>query len=247
MNNEKRYEFFKEKHIHTLDGKPLTGVTTVLGVIAKPALIQWAANMAVEYILNNAIVGASTEADTVIVLKTTIEKAKTAHRIKKEKAGDWGTLVHAWVEKYAMSKILEQSEPVILEGKMGEACSHFKKWSEDNKVKFLESEKNVWSEKLWIGGIADLLVEIDGQKWVADIKTGSGIYPEHFAQMSAYQLCMEEMGMYEGVVGHIVLNLKKDGSFDERRSVSNEDSRQFFLSALSIYRSQEKLKNQVIQ
>jgi len=241
--NEKRYEFNKEKHIHTLDGKPLTGVTTVLGVIAKPALIQWAANMAVEYI--EAHLTAKGEETGIVPLKALVE-AKTAHKIKKEKAGEWGTLVHGWVEQYAMSKILETAEPAILEGKMGEACNHFKKWSEDNKVKFLESEKNIYSEKLWIGGIADMLVEIGGQKWIADVKTGSGIYPEHFWQMAAYQMCFEELGIAEGIVGHIVLNLKKDGSFDEKRSVSNDENKEAFKAALTIYRIQAKIKNQVI-
>ena len=41
--NERTFD--AKKHVHTLDGKNLTGVTTVLSVIAKPALIQWAADM----------------------------------------------------------------------------------------------------------------------------------------------------------------------------------------------------------
>ena len=40
------YQFSEEGHLHILDGKALTGVTTILGVIAKPALIQWSADEA---------------------------------------------------------------------------------------------------------------------------------------------------------------------------------------------------------
>ena len=43
-------KFNEEKHLYTLDDKPVTGVTTILKTIAKPQLIQWAANEAVNYI-----------------------------------------------------------------------------------------------------------------------------------------------------------------------------------------------------
>jgi CRISPR/Cas system-associated exonuclease Cas4 (RecB family) len=242
---QNRYEFDKAKHRHTLDGVSLTGCTTVLSVIAKPALIQWAANQAIEYVVANAT---TRGVDTTIVRNEVLDKAKTAHRIKKEKAGDWGTEVHAWIENFIMSRILQTDTPKPLTDELkAQACNHFVKWADDNKVVFKESEKNVYSEKMWIGGIVDIVCEIDGKVWIADIKTGSGIYPEHFWQMAAYDMCLEEMGLYPSMTGHIVLNCKKDGTFDEKRSVSNEENKKAFLAALTIYRVQEKIKNQVIQ
>jgi len=43
------YRFINEKgeHLHTLDGKPLIGTSTVVGVMAKP-LTWWAAGLAVK-------------------------------------------------------------------------------------------------------------------------------------------------------------------------------------------------------
>lgn len=237
------YAFNKARHFHSFDGKPLSGVTTILAVIAKPALIQWAANQAVEYIKAHATVYGPV---TAIVPVEAIEAASSAHRKKKETAGDWGTQVHAWVEAYIKASIDNTDAPQILEGLQGDSCKHFIKWATDNKVKFLESEKNVWSTEMWIGGITDIVCEIDGQKWIADVKTGSGIYPEHFFQMAAYGMCLKEMGAYDGVAGHIVLNLTKDGKFNEKRSVSNEDNEKAFLAALTLYRTQEKIKNQVL-
>ena len=52
-------ENFSRFHHYYADAdgtKEYTGITTVLGVIAKPALISWAAKMAAEYIAENAIV-----------------------------------------------------------------------------------------------------------------------------------------------------------------------------------------------
>ena len=48
---KKEFRFDEKKHRYYLDGKSMTGCTTVLGVIAKPALIQWAADHAAAYAL----------------------------------------------------------------------------------------------------------------------------------------------------------------------------------------------------
>ena len=42
------FVFDEKEHAYFLNGKPMLGCTSVLGVIAKPALIQWAANEAVK-------------------------------------------------------------------------------------------------------------------------------------------------------------------------------------------------------
>lgn len=251
-----KYRFNEAKHLHELlvDGqwKALTGCTTVLGVIAKPALIQWSANETVKWIRENAknysdLVEADKEYGTPwLVYDKQLDEAKLAHRKKKEKAGDWGTQVHAWAESFIKSKMEGTQAPALPEDPIqAKAAAHFMKWAENNKVRFLVSEKGLYSEKYFIGGIVDIICEVDGKVWMADIKTGSGIYPEHFAQMAGYQIMSEEMGM-EPINGHIVLNLTKEGKFDERRSVSLDDSKRLFLGALDIYRVQEKLKNQVI-
>lgn len=240
----KEYRFNPIGHLHELfvDGewKALTGVTTILGVLNKPALIQWSANMAVEYIEKNITLQSETWPEL-------FKEAKIAHRRKKEEAGQKGTDIHSEVEKLVAGLIT--SNRGILKGDEKSdypQVQHFIDWAVNNKVKFLETEKHLHSKTLFIGGIVDLLCEIDGKVWVADIKTGSGIYPEHFAQMAGYQIMLEEMGINKEIYGHIVLNLKKDGKFQEKRSVSNEDAKNFFLACVQCYRLQEKFNNQII-
>ena len=234
-----RYEFVEVKHLHLLDGKPLTGCTTVLSVVAKPALIQWAANMAVDYIQKKIL-----EAETGTVLDNLsqwIEEARKAHCKRKTDAGDWGTKMHELVEKNIKGE--EQEIPETHK----KSFENFLEWVEKNKVKFLESEKNIYSEKLWLGGIVDFVCEIDGEVWIGDIKTAkSGIYPEHFWQCAGYQLMLQEMGLYPNVKGYIILNLKQDGKVLEKRSISNGDNTKAFLACLDIYRIKEKIKNQII-
>lgn len=219
------YKFDEKKHIHTLNDKPLMGVTSVLGIISKPMLIQWSANMACDFIQTIMQEGLPITLDV-------IKEARTAHRKKKEKAGDWGTEVHKAIEEW----IKDKKEPVLTQENQQEAFNHFKQWAEDNKVTFLESEKHLWSEKMWTGGIVDLVFEMDGKKYIGDIKTSSGIYNEAFFQMGAYHLMLEEMGEAKDIAGYIVINLKKDGTMDMKRADNMTINQEAFLSALSLYK-----------
>lgn len=244
------YRFNSIGHLHEIciDGewRPLTGVTTILQILAKPALIPWAVGMAIDYIKNNC---QKDELMRYLVNLADLEEAKSAHRKKKEEAGQKGTDVHAIIEK-EIKEAIEKNEGFISEFKFDREelpqVKHFIKWAVGNKVKFLESEKHIWSKNLWIAGICDFVCEIGGEIYLGDIKTGSGIYPEAFAQLSGYQLMFEEMDIYKNIKGHIIVNLKKDGTFQEKRSISLEDFKEFFLSCLKIYRVQEKIKGSII-
>lgn len=226
------YRFDKTHHIHTLDGQPLMGVTTVLGVISKPFLVQWSANMACDYIRENAnshfIDGEFNHYEST---EEILDKAKVAHRVKRDKAGNWGTEVHEAIENWIKQGI----EPKF-EGTQKQVFDNFKNWATENKVEFLESEKHIWSKELWIGGIVDLVFTMDGKKYIGDIKTGSGIYNEAFFQMGAYHLCLEEMGEAKDVEGYLVINLKKDGKMDMKMAVDIELNQTAFKHALGLYK-----------
>lgn len=239
------YRFNEQGHVHEIlvDGKwkALTGCTTVLSILAKPALIQWSANMAVSYVqeglakLNNW--------EYREKLPKILEEAKTAHRRKKEEAGLAGTDVHKEAE--LLVAVLIATNKGMLKGDEKSELpqvQHFIDWAIKNKVKFIESEKHVYSKSLFLGGILDLVVEIDGKLWIADIKTSSGIYFEAFWQMAGYELMLKE-AEYPELSGYIVLNLKKNGEFEEKRSISNDDAQEGFLACLEIYRLQAKFNN----
>jgi hypothetical protein len=242
------YRFQEKNHLHQLevDGewKNLTGCTTILGVIAKPALIQWAANMATDYMRKWWEDGADLGKFIDV-----LAEARTAHCKKKKDAGTYGTQTHSEIENIIKFTI-ENSGDLgrwEVDPEDNQSIKNFLEWTKTNKVKFLESEKNIYSEKLWIGGIVDFICEIDGKIWIGDIKTsGSGIYPEHFWQCAGYDLMLKDMGLYPEIAGYLILNLKESGEVLEKRSVSNEENKEAFLSCLKIYRIQEKIKSQVI-
>jgi hypothetical protein len=255
------YTFDEKEHLHMLDGKHLTGVTTILGVIAKPMLIQWAANMACDYIKEKATPFTHEGKEIYSVYEEILKEARVAHRKKKESAGEFGTNVHNAIETFIKGLITNSSEEPLravlntltpLELK---AVEHFTKWAQDNKVKFLESEKHVYSRSLWVGGICDIVCEIDGKRYVADIKTSSGIYPEAFIQCSAYAKMLEEMGMqvaehenevrpdlYSKFDGVLILNCNKKGGFEHAFNYDIEGNFECFKAAVKIYRQMNAIK-----
>lgn len=237
-----KYTFDKEKHVHTLDGKALYGTTTILGVIAKPILIQWAANVAVESI--KADIYDRSVMPPRMILDDIFAKAKVAHRKKKEEAGTKGTDVHEECELYIKHCIERGGEAFKPEIPSEKQLQNFIDWAVEKKVKFLASEKNIYSERMWVGGIADIICEIDGKRYVGDIKTSSGIYPEHFIQASAYAAMLKEMEEKE-FYGVIIINLKKDGSFDVKENYDLEGNLKCFESALCIYKHLNEIKNAV--
>ena len=232
------FEFNEKNHLYTLDGKPMTGVTTILSVIAKPALIQWAANEAVKYIEEHSKHPVGKDYQVSVV---TLEEAKTAHRRKKEDAGIKGTDVHKEIEGIIKVFLLTDGLPEYL-ANLSEQAKLFVMWAKENKVKFLDSEKRVYNESLWYAGTADFTAEINGKRFVGDIKTGSSIYPEAFYQISAYRAAFESMGekSFDGVV---VVNVNKKGELKVEYSYFYAEDFAAFQGALAIYRRQNKVTN----
>lgn len=237
------YEFNKERHLHTLGGKALTGCTTILSVIAKPALIPWAAKITVEYIRENI---RRLNIMNPKQFKQLLLEAKSAHSKRKEKAGNFGTKTHDEISLFISRAISENTGYMIDGATDNEAVKNFIDWAIKGKVKFLDTERNIYSKKLWLGGIVDFVYMIDGKVWIGDIKTSnSGIYAENFWQCAGYDIMLKEMKLYEKVEGYLIVNLKENGEFNEKRSISIKENKKAFLSCLAIYRIQEKLKTQI--
>lgn len=235
------FEFRESDHKYFLDGKPMSGCTTVLDVIAKPALIQWAANQAVLF-LEGWLMGLDSVPweDEV---KDMCKKAKTAYAQKRDKAGEAGTDVHAEIEQL-INRMMETNDgyfPEVLIHKDMQV-QHFADWAYKNNVKFLESEKKVYSRKYNVAGTLDFKCEINGRIFVGDIKTSSNIYNRiPFAQCAAYQMMEKEMDGHSDVKGRVIINLKKTGIFKESSDVYYSYSYMkdlgLFMAALNIYRN----------
>lgn len=233
------FTFNEKAHYYELDGKRMYGVTTILGVIAKPALIGWAANMAVDHVIENSASEKTDDGLRYQVIESVLADARKAHTKKKEAAGTKGTDTHALVEEYVKSCI-EIGHLAVLtdEQDKSDALVKFAGWALENNVKFLASEKRVYSEEYWTAGTADFTCEIDGKRYVGDLKTMKKIWDRTpFYQVAAYRKMLQEMGEPE-YHGTLIVNINKEtNELTEERSYDTEGDQKCFEAALCLYKN----------
>lgn len=245
------FRFHDKKHAYEYkkDGewKPMTGVTTILNVIAKPALIPWAARMATSHIKKN---GEKAEEGYIKATEALLKEAKNAHRRSKDDAADIGTVVHDAIE-HAVKDAIEADrrglDPMYDyavnttdldekdKEKVEKMLSNFNDWVINNDIKFLASEQRLFSTDMWVAGTVDLVFEKDCKKFVGDIKTGKAIYPTYFYQMAGYELMLEERGHdFDGVA---VIRVGKRGDFETQYRFDTTLDKKAFKGALEIYKA----------
>ena len=152
---------------YDFDGKKVPSVTTILGCIDKPALVQWSANTSVEYIKSNMEEIRNPET-TPERLDQLLKKAKTAHRTESKKATDIGGLVHDAIETY-----MKGGKPdAILDGspKAQSAFLAFLEWQDKVKLEPLQLECTVFHPTLLFGGTFDCLGYLDLEDNIAPKK-----------------------------------------------------------------------------
>lgn len=159
----------------------MPSVTTIIGLLNKPALSKWANIMGfkgrrVEDILNNA--------------------------------SEIGTMMHECLEKYFLGEKFmlpmeyEKHKPTILKRLDG-----FFSW----KSKQLSLNHILLEEKLStddFGGTVDFYGELNGENVILDFKTSGNVYSSMFLQLAAYTIMLEEKGHKVEAVGIIHITEK---------------------------------------
>lgn len=209
------YSFDKEKHLHTLDGKSLTGTSSVIDVLAKP-LTWWASGKAVEVLgwsnpklvskeerpkLAEVVLGQIKGMDSETYL-TLLDKAYRAHNDTKNKAAKKGTDLHAELETYVKWKMgLIKLEH--LGDALPEQIHPFIHWADENVKEFIWSEAHCYSERLWVGGVSDVgAILNDGTFAIIDFKSSKEAYIGQFIQIAGYAIEVEENGLFDATGKH---------------------------------------------
>ena len=193
------------------DGTRVPGVTTILGVIAKPALISWANRMGLDGI-------------------------NTSKHV--DELADIGTLAHAMIahflggpepdlDDYSKNQI-DRAENSVLS---------FHEWAKGKTLSTRFSERQMVSEKLRYGGTVDWIGVIDGESVLLDLKTGKAIYDEHLYQVAAYWNLAEECGPHVDEIRILQVGRSEDEGFSERIIPAATIPRYFacFTAALHLY------------
>lgn len=215
------YKYIDEKgaHLHTFNGAPLIGTSSVADVLSKP-LTWWASGLAVMQlgipdakVITKIKNKKATEEEVkacMVSVGISLEKIKqmeveqfyklldSAYRAHsttlKDKAQE-GTDLHAELERFVKDEMsnhqyeADKYEPRILP---------YIQWSRKEVKRYLWSEVHCYSEKMWTGGISDVGAELnDGKIVVIDFKSSKEAYLSQFWQCRGYGLQIEENGWFD--------------------------------------------------
>lgn len=172
-------------YVDPTTGEKVPGVTSIIDVLNKPALVPWAAKMAAEYAVNNlSMLTEVAKSDKFAA----IDLIKNAHKRRSGAAADQGTGVHGYVERLMVGErgfsVQKDAMPFL---------RNFADFQQEFGARSLRSEQTLWNTQLdgYAGtcdGIWFLDALPDPGPYIIDVKTGgSGIYPEAALQLSAYQ------------------------------------------------------------
>lgn len=198
-------------------GQAVKGVTTILSILSKPALLFWAYKQGMENF--NRLMA------DIAKLPHMEEHIKsfevTGLYDKRDKAANAGTLGHIFVENHLRGlpdpKADGLPEEVI---KKAEGCYlTFLDWEKSNKIKVIGSEVELTSEVFPYGGTIDHVIQsamtpVDMVD-ILDIKTGKDIYLEAKLQVRAYKPLWEERDERK-VAGFHILRLGENGEFTHK-------------------------------
>ena len=201
------------------DGTLVPGVTTVLRVLNKPALVPWANKLG----LNGIEVG-----------KFVDDKAAI------------GTLAHQMIADYLRGMETDTSEYSKIQIDQAEnSVLAFFEWEKAHKLTPILIESPMISETYGFGGTVDLIATINDEPdlWIVDFKTSGGIFPEMFVQVAAYRQLAWEHELDVRKTRILRIGRTPDEGFEDK-PVNNLDKRwELFHHALCIYRIQQEVKN----
>jgi len=237
-------EFDSFKHLYRANGNISYGVTSIIGVINKPALMYWAVNKAVDQMKYDFKPGIAYDE---VQIDNFLSNAKGAHRKFSKDAANIGSMVHDWISNYIFAlanNTVLPAQPV--NEKARQSIRAFMDFTEKHNVEITSSERKIYSIEKDYCGTLDGEGIIDGKKCIIDFKTSSAIYDEYFIQVVAYMKAREEEtgSKYDGAV---IIRVDKESGEFEAKTIKREELDDFynaFLGCLSIYKFQMKRKDE---
>ncbi|OGS32961.1 MAG: hypothetical protein A2218_10265 [Elusimicrobia bacterium RIFOXYA2_FULL_53_38] len=182
----------------TLDGKTTRypGVTGMLSVISKPALVPWAKREALGMVENALLKRLDGRQSARLVLdkdwiQSVLEDAKRRPDQLKDEAADLGSQAHAFIDL-----IVHGKEPETIPEQIAGPVRAFKDWWKASGIQLVMGDTKVASCIHGYGGSLDALGWRNGKFVILDWKTSSGIYNEYALQVAAYaQAFLETFGV----------------------------------------------------
>lgn len=250
---------------------PQTGVTSAVHIIDKSApLIAWACKMMAQKLFNTVPVTITQKTQTKAVVLTydNFEKlvldAKNAHKEKLDEASSTGHIAHAWIENQ-IKKSIEAGhglvdrvslDPAPNDERAANCCTAATDWMWRHRVRWIYTERKIYSRKYQYAGTADGLCTMDScddqhcchepfkdRLSLADWKTSNGLYIEYVMQTAAYEQAIEEESGVEIIDRWVIQLGKETGEFNTWHLTQEdfEDDFNAFLLALQLGKVYDKV------
>jgi hypothetical protein len=158
--------FHDADHSYYVDGNRKNSVTSILKILDKSGLVQWAVNQACDRVRHSKPFPEYEGEKAYIVTESDLKAAKTAYVASRDNSADIGTRVHRWIEYHIKGKDLK------IEDDMKPGVESFLRWEEEFKPEYLYSERPLYSESLDLCGTTDVGIRINDKVYRLDFKTG---------------------------------------------------------------------------
>jgi hypothetical protein len=172
-------KFNAKAHRYHLDGRPIPGVTTLLGKgLPKPAIPYWAAKTVAEYVVDNP---EQVENLRSLGRGPAVAALKAIPWQARDEAAVRGTAVHELADRVIRGEEVDVPEHLLgyVEG--------YVRWLDEFHVEPVLSEFRVANRKWWYAGTGDLVVRIGADVLLLDIKTSRAVYGSTALQCAAYR------------------------------------------------------------
>jgi len=207
----------ERQHYKLLDGTLVAGVTTILQVMAKPALIPWAWKLG---------------------------KNGVDYREHLDEKANIGTLAHEMILAYYKNEPRRNNAYSQEESDQALVCfEKFTEWESQHNSKPILIEGSMVSEIFKYGGTPDFYGEIDGKLTLLDFKTNPNVYDEMKIQLSAYYMLLREHKKKVEKAG--IINIPIEGKKAKETFISLDKLEvgfQIFKHCLEIYNLKRRLK-----
>ena len=147
-----------------------------------------------------------------------------------------GTLAHALITNKLLGKETDTSDYTKNQIDLAEnSALSFWEWEKGHKLEPVIIEEPLVSEEHKFGGTLDIYGELDGVFEIIDLKSGSGIYPEHLIQVAAYKLLLKEKKLDVKAIRILNIPRTEDEQFQEKKLIRTDVHEKIFLNCLSNY------------
>lgn len=201
------------------DGTEVPGVTTILRVLNKPALIHWGWDLGMKGV---------------------------DYRKYRDKMADIGTIAHMMILEHLSGEKQDYSEFSSDDIDKAENCLiSFFEWEKSNRIEPILVEEPFTSEVYRYGGTIDCYCRLNGIYTLLDFKTSKAIYGEMIHQVSAYKNLLEESSFKVEQVRILRIGRSEDEGFEDKLCTRLDKHFRLFRSCLEIYYIQKELKRGV--